>query len=150
MHPLLLLAATCLCLGGQAQTNEQYDAALAKKLGADEHGMRMYSFTMLRTGPATGLDKAVVDSCFRGHMANIGQLVESGDLIVAGPLGKNSHGYRGLFVFTKTDTTLVRQLLNNDPAIAIGLLAADIYPWYGSAALPTYLENADKVWQVRP
>ncbi|MDX9752269.1 MAG: hypothetical protein RBT71_14420 [Flavobacteriales bacterium] len=151
MRPLLtLLAAVGLVHVTAAQHNPDHDPALAASLGADDWGMRSYTLAILRTGPATGLEKAVTDSCFRGHLDNIGRLVESGDMVVAGPLGRNDKGYRGLFIFTATDTAQVRTLLRTDPAVAAGLLAADLYPWYGSAALPTYLEQADKVWKVKP
>lgn len=150
LRHLLHLCMAMLVATTSAQDNPKYDPALATQLGADDWGMRSYTLTILRTGAAKGLDKAVVDSCFRGHMANIDRLVASGELIVAGPLGKNDKTYRGLFIFTVTDTTHVRAMLHTDPAIAAGLLAADIYPWYGSAALPTYLDQADKVWKVKP
>ena len=29
------------------------------------------------------------------------------------------------------------------------LLKADIYPWYGTAALPEYLKSVDKVWKKK-
>ena len=41
-------------------------------------------------------------------------------------------------------------LLRSDPAIANGLLAYDVFTWYGSAALPEYLPASDKVWKLKP
>ena len=38
-------------------------------------------------------------------------------------------------------------LLETDPAIKEKLLAAELYQWYGSAALPAYLEASDKIWK---
>jgi len=38
-------------------------------------------------------------------------------------------------------------LLETDPAIKEGLLEADLYSWYGSAALPLYLDASDKIWK---
>lgn len=41
-------------------------------------------------------------------------------------------------------------LLQTDLAIKNGLLAYEIYPWYGSAALSEYLPYSDKVWKQKP
>ena len=55
-----LLMLSCFSL--QAQ-NTEYDEALAKKLGADEYGMKQYVFAILKTGSATIDDKAKVNFC---------------------------------------------------------------------------------------
>ncbi len=114
--------------------SENYDPALAEKLGADEYGMRSYQFVLLTTGPAKDLAKEVRDSLFTGHMQNIKRLADEGELVVAGPFGKNDR-YRGLFIFTTTTKEETEALLLTDPAINGGALAYEIYPWYGSAAL---------------
>ena len=69
--------------------NPQYDSVLAQKYKGDENGMKMYVLVMLKTGSNTTTDKAFIDSCFTGHMNNIGRLAKEGKLIVAGPLAKN-------------------------------------------------------------
>ena len=129
-----------------AQTvNPDYDSTLAKKVGADDYGMKSYVFVILKTGSNTTTDKAFIDSCFAGHMANIGRLVNEGKLIVAGPLGKNDNTYRGIFILNVTTIEEARELVQTDPAINSKLLDVDLYKWYGSAALPEYLEAALKV-----
>jgi hypothetical protein len=81
-------------------------------------------------------------------MANIGRLVETGELIVAGPLGKNERSYRGIFIFNVGSLLKAEELLQTDPAISSKLLDAELYNWYGSAALPEYLPVSDKIWKV--
>ena len=133
-----------------AQTiNPDYDSTLAKKLAADDYGMKSYVFVMLKTGSNTTTDKAFIDSCFSGHMANIVRLVNEGKLIVAGPLGKNDNTYRGIFIFNVSTTEEARELVQSDPAINSKLLDADLYNWYGSAALPEYLEAALKIGKYK-
>ena len=130
--------------------NPNYDQELATKLGADDYGMKSYTFVILKTGPNNSTDKAFVDSCFRGHFENMNRMVENGKLIVAGPMAKNEKTYRGIFILDTTDSTEVNDLLNADPSIKEGLLEAEIYGWYGSAALREYLDASDKIWKLKP
>lgn len=130
--------------------NPAYNATLAEKLGADAYGMKSYVLVILKTGPTVTTDDAFVASCFRGHLENINRLEKEGKLVVAGPLARNEHQYRGIFIFDVATTDEARALLKNDPAVEEGLLAADLYGWYGSAALPLYLEEANRIWKEQP
>jgi uncharacterized protein YciI len=148
-HLLLLFLFLVSPFLGLSQ-NSNYDKNLADSLGADDYGMKSYTLVMLKTGGGNIEDKARVDSLFRGHMENIGRLAEAGELIVAGPLGKNSNDYRGIYIFDEPDKAKVAELLLTDPAIKADLLAYDIYSWYGSAALPVYLETHAKIEKIQP
>lgn len=150
---LLLATAFLLITGLHAvgqQQNPNYDPALARQYGADDYGMKSFVFVILKTGSNKTTDKAFIDSCFRGHLDNIVRLVEEKKLIVAGPLGKNENTYRGIFIFNVSSIDEARQLLETDPAVKEKLLDAELYQWYGSAALPAYLDVADKIWKVQP
>ncbi|MFD1770694.1 YciI family protein [Sphingobacterium suaedae] len=123
-----------------------YDEELAKRLGADDRGMKNYFFVMLKTGQNKTGDKELIQQAFQGHMQNMDNMVKAGKLVVAGPFGKNDAQQRGLFIVQNLrNEDEVRQLLLTDPAIAAGLLQAEITAWYGSAALPLYLEYVDKL-----
>jgi uncharacterized protein len=78
-------------------------------------------------------------------MDNIGRLAKLGKLVVAGPFGKNELTYRGLFIFNVKSREELHQLLDTDPTIKSGIFELEILDWYGSAALPTYLPNHEKV-----
>lgn len=135
----------------QANINPKYDEALTKKLGGDEYGMKSYWLVILKTGTVTISNKDSVSRIFKGHLENIGRLAEERKIIVAGPLGKNDRQYRGIFILDQVKTAEeAKALLQTDPAVRSGLLEPEIYPWYGSAALPEYLEAADKIWKTRP
>lgn len=149
-NELIRLAASCLLLltGSFAhaqQDNPKYDKHLADSLGSDEYGMKRYVLVILKTGPATISEKPVVDSLFRGHMANIGRLAQEGKLVVAGPLQKNDKTYRGIFILNVKTLDEAKALLQTDPAIKANLLDSELYSWYGSAALPMYLKYHEKV-----
>jgi len=129
--------------------NPNYDKELAERLGADEYGMKQYMFVILKTGSNDTENKQFVDSCFAGHMANIQKLVEENKLVVAGPMGKNEKEYRGIFILNVSTEEEALVLLQSDPAIKENLLEAELYNWYGSAALPEYLESSEKVGKTK-
>ena len=149
----LLLPALSITLSGvnaqSSSDNPQFDEALARKLGADDYGMKTYTWVILKTGPNTSTDRERINTAFRGHLANINQLVEAGKLVEAGPLMKNDQAYRGIFIFDTADHDEVKKLLDTDPAIQEGFLIPELFTWYGSAALPAYLEVSDKVWKKK-
>jgi uncharacterized protein YciI len=136
--------------GISQEKNQFYDSTLAVKLGADTYGMKSYVFVILKTGSFVSQDKEIISKSFEGHMANIQKLVAEKKLIVAGPFGKNDLNYRGLFIFDVASIDEVKKLVQEDPAVKIGLLDAEYIPWYGSAALPEYLPASDKIWKERP
>ncbi|MEH0155171.1 YciI family protein [Limibacter armeniacum] len=147
---LLTLLFAFISLTSFAQQDTSYNKALADSLGADEYGMKQYTFVILKTGNTTIDDQDKVNAIFRGHLDNITRLAEEGKLIVAGPLTKNEKEYRGIFIFNIKDPKEVESLLQTDPAISSGLLATETYEWYGSAALPKYLEFHTMIEKNKP
>jgi uncharacterized protein YciI len=74
--------------------------------------------------------------------------VKEKKLIVAGPMVKNEKSYRGIFILDVSTIEDANLLLETDPAIKAKFLEPELYEWYGSAALPEYLETSDKVWKI--
>lgn len=131
--------------------NPDFDPELAEKLGADDYGMKNYILVILKTGKNTTANQELISRSFRGHMDNINRMVETGHLIVAGPVGPNDRQYRGIFILNNVSSMdEVQALLQADPAILEGLLDFEIFTWYGSAALPEYLPFSDKIWKSKP
>ncbi len=136
---------------GSTQLNPNYDKALAKKLNADDYGMKPYFLVILKTGTNTTADKKVISESFQKHMENISNLVEQGKLIVAGPIERNENNYRGIFILDNIKSKEeAEKLLQRDLAIKNKLLDYDIYNWYRSAALAEYLPISDKIWKLKP
>ena len=146
---LLLSVLSAFSAVGQ-NTNPNYDAKLAEKLGADDYGMKSYMLVILKTGSNKTTDKAIKAELFKGHINNINRLVEDGKLIVAGPFGKNDKAYRGLFILNVTTVEEAKLLLQTDPAIKANIFDVEMIPWYGSAALAEYLSASDKIWKINP
>src|ERR1035437_6639551 len=136
--PIALCAAAALCVSAQGtekRKNPNYDADLAKKLGADQRGMRNYVFVVLKTGPKDaeikGKDR---DDIFNGHFANINRLAGEGKLVVAGPFD-GVEGWRGMFIFNVETIDDAKALTGSDPVIKSGIMVAEYHKLYCSAAL---------------
>lgn len=151
LYTFLLIFSTTFSVFGQTEnTNPNYNAELAIELDADDYGMKSYVFVILKTGSNESTDKDLKNIAFRGHMNNISRLVEEGKLIIAGPFGKNDDSFRGLFIINVPTIEEANKLLETDPAIKGNYLKAELYEWYGSAALSEYLKASDKIWKVKP
>lgn len=143
---ILLVVFTTIT--AQQTTKTAYDSVLAKKLGADDYGMKMYVMVILTTGKADIKEKAIKDSLFAGHMANINRLAKEGKLVVAGPFGKNDINYRGVFVFNTPSVDDTKVMVGTDPAVKAGVFDAFYIPWYCSAALMEVNALHEKIAKV--
>jgi uncharacterized protein YciI len=110
------------------------DPALAKKLGADERGMRTYVLVILKTGPHRVPDGTARSEVFKGHFANIARLAKEGKLVVAGPFADKGD-WRGMFIFAVETIDEAQALVATDPVIKSGEMVAEFHPLYSSAAL---------------
>ena len=142
----LLLALALVCTTNAFAGEPSYDPELAKRLGADERGMKKYVLCILKTGPQ---DESIKGDerkkVFEGHFANIGKLAGEGKLAVAGPFGKNDKSYRGLYIFNVTTIEEAEKLVMLDPAVKAGVFVPDLTLWYGSAAVMVVHENHKKI-----
>ncbi len=118
---ILLLAGTFAFAQKQPETPKK-----------PEEQIERYWFILLKTGPKSDFDSSAKAKLFEGHMANINRLYYDGILKVAGPFGKNDFTWRGLFVFDCKTKEEAEEIAKSDPAIAAGLFAVDIVPWYGA------------------
>jgi uncharacterized protein YciI len=142
---LLTLAALSAVAAENTAPKAAFDADLAKRLGADQRGMKNYILCILKTGPkdaeVTGKDR---DDIFAGHFANIARLAAEGKLAVAGPFGKNDKSWRGLYIFNVATMEEAEKLVVLDPAVKAGVFVSEMVPWYGSAAIMVVAETHQK------
>jgi hypothetical protein len=80
-------------------------------------------------------------------MNNIKHQVKQGKMIVAGPLVKNEKNYRGIFILNTNSFEETKEILKDDLAISEKILEIELFNWYGSAALPEYLESSERIWK---
>jgi uncharacterized protein YciI len=145
---LIALVAVLLFASSNANAqtmNKDYDPVLAKKLNADENGMKRYYLVILKTGTANITDKAASDSLFAGHMKNIQRLASENKMVIAGPLGNNDKMYRGIFVLNTSSKEEAEKLVATDPAVQAKVFEAEYYPWYATAALQEILGIHNKL-----
>lgn len=147
---LSLAAVVTLADGPRAAPAPSFDPELAKKLGADERGMKSYVLCILKTGPKDAEVKGDArKEIFAGHFANIGRLAEDGKLAVAGPFGKNDRSYRGLYIFNVPTVEEAEKLVVLDPAVKAGVFVYELTPWYGSAAMMAVNETHKRIEKPR-
>ena len=125
--------------GAVSQTNQpllpiKYDAEYAKKLGADDLGMKKYVIAFLKAGPVKLTDSLKRSELQKAHLKNINRMADEGKLIMAGPF-MDDQPLRGIYVFDVATMEEARQLTASDPAVKAGTLVMELHPWYGSAAL---------------
>ena len=143
---LLFLSLLLFCLSQYGQSLSQvYDSTLARSLGADEYGMKAYVFVLLIPGTNNLESGHARDSIFRGHLNNIGMLAKEGKLILAGPFEDNAKSYQGIFILNVKTISEAKELLQTDPAIHSNVLGAELYEWYGSAAIGEYLKLQERI-----
>jgi uncharacterized protein YciI len=111
-----------------------FDAALAQRLGADEHGMRHYVMVILKSGPTPMPKGDKRTEMFKGHFANIQRLAADGKLAAAGPFD-GVDGWRGMFIFAVEEIADAKALTATDPVIQSGEMVAEYHKLYSSAAL---------------
>jgi uncharacterized protein YciI len=140
---IILLCFSCKTESGEIKleyaTNEeksimQYDSLFAKKLGADDYGMRQYVMAFLKAGPNRSQDSIERTKLQRGHLDNITRLAEEGKLVLAGPFLDDGE-LRGIYIFDVKTIEEAELLTKTDPAIQAGSLIMELKPWYGSAGL---------------
>ena len=128
----------------------KYDAELAKRLGADERGMRSYMLAILRTGPAQIADKDERAKLFQGHFAMINRLAGEGKLSVAGPLDDPKGEYRGIYVFNVPTVEEAQKLTETDPSIKAGIFRVEFIKWYASAGLMEVTDIHNRIQPPKP
>ncbi|QQS33249.1 MAG: hypothetical protein IPM50_01315 [Acidobacteriota bacterium] len=124
--------------------NPKYDAELARKLGADDLGMRSYILVLLKSSSKPVPAGKERNEMFAGHMANMKRLAAEGKLVLAGPLD-GVDGMRGLFVFALDSIEEAKKLTETDPVIVKGEMVAVYHKYFGNAGIMMLNEIYEKI-----
>jgi len=128
-----------------AETNEE----LAKRLGADEYGMKKYVMAFLKRGPNPSKDSITAAKNQKAHLENIGRMAEEGTLVLAGPF-LDGTDLRGIYIFNVETIEEAQKLTATDPLIQSGGLIMELHPWYGSAGLMELSKIHKKISEKNP
>lgn len=95
----------------------------------------------LRTGPTKGLPDAEQKAAFAGHFDNMNRLARAGDLLLAGPFGKqrSSPDLRGVFVLATGDRAAAERLAGSDPCVQRGIFVLEFHALRTAAPLREFL-----------
>jgi uncharacterized protein len=140
---LLLLQLPGVRAQGLNNTTK-YDSTLAKKLNADEYGMKQYVMAFLKKGSNRSKDSTEREEIQRAHLKNIMRLANEGKLVIAGPFLDDTD-IRGIFIFNVKDIGEAKELVETDPAVKAGVLTMELHPWYGPAMLTEILKLNKKL-----
>ncbi|MGB7069934.1 MAG: YciI family protein [Pyrinomonadaceae bacterium] len=149
LRTLLLVFIFSLIVTASSQTSSKtesgiFDAELAKKVGADDYGMKNYVLVILKTGPKKVPEGKERADMFAGHFANMKRLAGEGKLALAGPLD-GVDGWRGVFVLAVSDIEEAKKIVATDPVIIKGEMVAEYHKWFASAAMMLVNEAHYKV-----
>lgn len=121
-------------VGALTRSDSSYDSSLAKRVGADEYGMKRYVMAFLKAGTVTIRDSVQREEIQRKHLHNIKRLAAEGTLLLAGPF-LDRQSLRGIFLFNVATVEEASTLAETDPAVQAGVLVFELHPPYGTAAL---------------
>jgi uncharacterized protein YciI len=104
--------------------------AIAQTQEKKEPEFKLIEFHMalLKRGPkysASGVPKNIQAE----HVANVVSLLESGKVVIAGPLGDNSD-IAGILVFRAKSAEEAREWAESDPTVKAGFFVAEMHPWW--------------------
>jgi uncharacterized protein YciI len=128
--------AATLCFGqtNLPTVNVEYDSTLAKKLGADEYGMKEYVMVILNTGTTQVKDRSERNKIISAHMKTIDNWTKDGKLLFAGPFMQENE-MQEIFILQVKSIEEAKKLADTDPAVSSGLYSVEYHLWYGPAAL---------------
>ncbi len=92
------------------------------------HGERCVLGLLRRPDGAPKYPEEKLQELQAGHMKNIEAMANSGDLVIAGPLGEDGV-LRGIFLFRTTDMDRLAEMVARDPSIKAGRLGVELVPW---------------------
>jgi len=108
---------------------------LAQEKAEPKFKLVEFQMALLKRGPnwtraKTGEHSQVHDS----HLAYFQSLVESGKVVLAGPLDDDGE-IRGIYVFRAKNQAEARAWADDDPAVKAGHLSVEMHPWWSEEVM---------------
>lgn len=99
--------------------------------GDTTYVMKRYVFMLLNEGPTRNHDSLTVAKIQEGHMKHIGEMAETGKLVIAGPFD-NGGKHRGILIFDVDSISQAIRMESTDPAIMSGRLEMQAIYWWAA------------------
>ncbi len=133
---LTAVLATTLCFGQNnlPTVTITYDSALARKLGADDYGMKGYVMVILNTGSVQIKDREERNKIMESHLKTIDSWSKDGKLVFSGPFMQDND-MQEVFILQVKSIDEAKKLTETDPAVTSGMYTVEYHLWYGPAAL---------------
>ena len=127
-HTLILIALFCLCLPVAAQQHEPQ----AEK--PPEHKLVQFQLALLKRGPKPVPSSFQSSPLRQQHFAYIQSLMETGKVIIAGPLTGDAE-VAGVLIFNTKSGDEARNLINEDPLVRAGFFTPELHPWWSEEVM---------------
>lgn len=103
-------------------------------------GIQLYYMGFLIQSPdRRSIPDSLAQAAGHGHMENIGRLLETGQLMLAGPFDDSEAPFgqtlAGIFILQAENKPEAEALLATDPAVQAGLFSFEVVPWYGPSGI---------------
>jgi len=102
--------------------------APAQEKTEPQHKMIEFHMALLKRGPKY-TESGIPKNLKAEHLANVMSMLESGKVVIAGPLGDNSD-IAGIFIFRAKSAEEARGWAESDPAVKAGFFVAEMHPWW--------------------
>lgn len=96
--------------------------------------MKKYVVAVLKPGKTEIKEAKERENLLRGHLRNVGRLVEEQKLFLSEPFD-NKKEMRGIYIFDVRTIKEAKKLVETDPAIKDGLFSVEFHSWYLTAAI---------------
>jgi len=145
----LVVSAVCLLVAVAASSEASHSPADpgTPPAGGTEPA---YTLVFLKTGPKSGqLPKEENDRAFEGHFSNMMRMAAAGQLVMAGPFGRQRHdtALRGIFVLATSDRAQAEEWASTDPPTQAGVFVLEYHDFATDAPLRAARE-ADMTWRA--
>lgn len=92
--------------------------------------LESYTFVLLRRGPrADEYDDEELDRIQNAHLSFLDEMRAQGHMVLSGPFRHQQDETKRGFSLYRTDLEQTRGLIENDPAIRAGRMAAEAMTW---------------------
>ncbi len=120
---LLIILSFVASIGANAQRE------VKMQVGDSTEVLKRYVFMFLNDGPKRDQDSATLVRIQEGHMKHIGEMAQTGKMVVAGPF-EDAGKYRGILIFDVDSISQAIRMESTDPGVVSGRFEMQAFFWW--------------------